>query len=379
MLVHVDMVGVDNHFRLNFVQVGTVELDDSVARGEWDFKPILPMFRMHGLTVGIVGCGRIGSRVGRAAVGLGINPIYEFGSDEQKERWLPQMARGEVLGCFGLTEPDFGSNPGGMRTKAVRTDNGWVLNGEKLWCTNGTIADLMVVMARTSDKRITAFIVETDSPGVEVVHRCHLMGLHGIENALIRFTDVRVPEDNVILGPGRGFEISQGRLGPGRVHHCMRAIGMAELCLELMVARSRERKAFGRHLYQHGPIAEWIARSRIEIEQARLLVLKTAALIDNGGAQAARKEISMIKVIAAGLLTEVADRAIQVFGAMGLSPDTPLADLYTAGRALRFADGPDEVHLQTIARLEARDQQDRLMAVMRYLEPVDSEPQGRGG
>mgnify|MGYP000258263336 CR=1 FL=1 len=135
-------------------------------------------------------------------------------------------------------------------------------------------------------------------------------------------------------------------------------------------------KAFGRYLYQHGPIAEWIARSRIEIEQARLLVLKTAALIDNGGAQAARKEISMIKVIAAGLLTEVADRAIQVFGAMGLSPDTPLADLYTAGRALRFADGPDEVHLQTIARLEARDQQDRLMAVLKYLEPADMEPAG---
>ncbi len=144
-----------------------------------------------------------------------------------------------------------------------------------------------------------------------------------------------------------------------------------------MVARAHERKTFGRYLRQHGPIGEWIALSRIEIEQARLLVLKTAALIDAGDARSARKEISMIKVIAARLLTDIADRAIQVFGAMGLSPDTPLADLYTAGRALRFADGPDEVHLQTIARLEARDQKDRLASVMKFLEPLVAGVRGK--
>jgi acyl-CoA dehydrogenase len=148
----------------------------------------------------------------------------------------------------------------------------------------------------------------------------------------------------------------------------MRAIGMAEVCLELMVARSQERKSFGKYLHQHGTISEWIARSRIEIEQARLLVLKSAALIDQHGAKAARKEISMIKVIAPTLLTTIADRAMQVFGAMGVSPDTPLADLYTAGRVLRFADGPDEVHLQTIARLEIRESRDNLLQVARYLE-----------
>jgi acyl-CoA dehydrogenase len=161
--------------------------------------------------------------------------------------------------------------------------------------------------------------------------------------------------------------IAQARLGPGRIHHGMRAIGMAEVCLELMVARSQERKTFGRYLHQHGSISEWIARSRIEIEQARLLVLKTAAMIDEVGAKGARKEISMIKVIAPTLLTTVADRAMQVFGAMGASPDTPLADFYTAGRVLRYADGPDEVHLQTIARLEIRESRDSILDATKFL------------
>jgi acyl-CoA dehydrogenase len=176
-----------------------------------------------------------------------------------------------------------------------------------------------------------------------------------------------VPVSNLIGSEGDGFMIAQARLGPGRIHHCMRAIGMAEVCLELMVARSQERKTFGRYLHQHGSISEWIARSRIEIEQARLLVLKTAAMIDASGARGARKEISMIKVIAPTLLTTVADRAMQVFGAMGASPDTPLADFYTAGRVLRYADGPDEVHLQTIARLELKESRDTLLDAARFL------------
>ena len=243
---------------------------------------------------------------------------------------------------------------------------------------------LFILMGKTEPdgedrhRQQSMILVPMDTPGVEVLRNIPCLNHVSPEgHSEVVFRNVRVPVGNLLGAEGDGFMMAQARLGPGRIHHCMRAIGMAELCLELMVARSRERKTFGRYLYQHGSIAEWIARSRIEIEQARLLVLKTAALIDGGGSRAARKEISMIKVIAAGLLTSIADRAIQVFGAMGLSPDTPLADLYTAGRALRFADGPDEVHLQTIARLEAREQQDRLLAVMRYLEPVDSEPQGR--
>jgi acyl-CoA dehydrogenase len=161
--------------------------------------------------------------------------------------------------------------------------------------------------------------------------------------------------------------IAQARLGPGRIHHCMRAIGMSEVCLELMVARSQERKTFGKYLYKHGSISEWIARSRIEIEQARLLVLKAASMIDQVGAKGARKEISMIKVVAPTLLTTIADRAMQVFGAMGVSPDTPLADFFTGGRVLRYADGPDEVHLQTIARLEMRDLKDKMVDAANYL------------
>jgi len=198
-------------------------------------------------------------------------------------------------------------------------------------------------------------LVPMDSPGVEVLR--NIPCLHHVSpegQSEVLFRKVRVPAASLLAGGGDGFMMAQARRGPGRVHHCMRAIGMAELCLELMVARAHERKTFGRYLHQHGPVAEWIARSRIEIEQARLLVLKTAALIDKGDARTARKEISMIKVIAPGLLTNIADRAIQVFGAMGLSPDTPLADLYTAGRTLRFADGPDEVHRMVVARSELR-------------------------
>ena len=172
---------------------------------------------------------------------------------------------------------------------------------------------------------------------------------------------------------GGGFALAQARLGPGRIHHCMRLIGAAQRSLELACQRVTRRSTFGKELSQHQSVREDVARSFSEIEMMRLLVLKTAALIDEGGAKAARKEISMIKVIAPTLLTTIADRAIQVFGAMGLSPDTPLADLYTGGRTLRFADGPDEVHLQTIARLELREQEDRLYKVMKYLEPLESD------
>jgi acyl-CoA dehydrogenase len=211
-------------------------------------------------------------------------------------------------------------------------------------------------------------LVPMDTAGVEVVRNITVINHHSPEgHAEVVFRDVRVPASNLIANEGDGFMIAQARLGPGRIHHCMRAIGMSEVCLELMVARSQERKTFGKYLHQHGSIAEWIARSRIEIEQARLLVLKAAALIDQVGAKGARKEISMIKVIAPSLLTTIADRAMQVFGAMGVSPDTPLADLYTFGRMLRFADGPDEVHLQTIARLEIRESQGKLAQIASYL------------
>jgi acyl-CoA dehydrogenase len=174
---------------------------------------------------------------------------------------------------------------------------------------------------------------------------------------------------NLLGEEGAGFALAQARLGPGRIHHCMRSIGAAQLALELMIERSQERKTFGKHLHQHGSIGEWIAQSRIEIETARLLVLKAAWMMDNVGARAARKEISMIKALIPTVHTAVADRAMQVFGAMGLTPDTPLADIYTWGRALRYADGPDEVHLQAIARMEIKASRETLGASAAYLTP----------
>jgi acyl-CoA dehydrogenase len=312
--------------------------------------------------------------------------LHLFATPEQRERWLLPLLHGEIRSAFAMTEPDVASSDAtNIQTRIERQGDEYVINGRKWFITNASHPDcrLFILMGKTDPdgedrhRQQSMILVPMDTTGVEVLRNIPCLNHVSPEgHSEVLFRNVRVPAANLLGAEGDGFMMAQARLGPGRIHHCMRAIGMAELCLELMVARSRERKAFGRYLYQHGSIAEWIARSRIEIEQARLLVLKTAALIDNGGARAARKEISMIKVIAAGLLTEVADRAIQVFGAMGLSPDTPLADLYTAGRALRFADGPDEVHLQTIARLEARDQQDRLMAVLKYLEPADMEPAG---
>jgi len=180
---------------------------------------------------------------------------------------------------------------------------------------------------------------------------------------------VRVRAANLLGEEGSGFALAQARLGPGRVHHCMRSLGGAELALELMTARAQERRSFGKYLHQHGVVSEWIARSRIEIEQARLLVLKTAWMIDNVGAKAAAKEIAMIKALVPTVYTSVCDRAMQTFGAMGISPDTPLADHWTWGRALRFADGPDEVHLQSIARMELKQSQHKLAGASAYLTP----------
>jgi acyl-CoA dehydrogenase len=215
-------------------------------------------------------------------------------------------------------------------------------------------------------------LVPRDTPGVEIVRNIDIMNHHSPEgHCEIVFRNVRVPASNLLGDEGCGFALAQARLGPGRIHHCMRSIGGAELALELMVERSQERKTFGKYLHQHGIVSEWIARSRIEIDQARLLVLKTAWMIDNVGAKAASKEISMIKALVPTVFTTVCDRAMQTFGAMGISPDTPLADHWTWGRALRFADGPDEVHLQGIARMEIKKSQKTMGATAAYLTTPD--------
>ncbi len=290
--------------------------------------------------------------------------LHLFATEAQRVDWLNPLLEGEIRSAFAMTEPDVASSDAtNIQTLISRDGDDYVINGRKWFITNASHphCKLFILMGKTDPEADTyqqqsMILVPMDTPGVNVVRNITTMNHFSPEgHNEVLFQDVRVPASNLLGKEGDGFMMAQARLGQGRIHHCMRAIGMAEVCLDLMVARSQERKTFGKYLYQHGSIGEWIARSRIEIEQARLLVLKAAAMIDQIGAQAARKEISMIKVIAPTLLTTVADRAMQVFGAMGVSPDTPLADLYTAGRVLRFADGPDEVHLQTIARLRGND------------------------
>lgn len=302
--------------------------------------------------------------------------LHLFGSEAQKEAWLNPLLNGDIRSAFAMTEPDVASSDATNIETVIRRDgDDYVINGRKWFITNANHPDckVFILMGKTdpnanSHQQQSMILVPIDTAGVDIVRNITTLNHHSPEgHAEVLFRNVRVPVNNLIAREGDGFMIAQARLGPGRIHHCMRAIGMSEVCLDLMVARSQERKTFGKYLHQHGSISEWIARSRIEIEQARLLVLKSAAMIDELGAKSARKEISMIKVIAPTLLTTIADRAMQVFGAMGVSPDTPLADLYTAGRVLRFADGPDEVHLQTIAKLEIRESHDRLFDIANYL------------
>ncbi len=290
--------------------------------------------------------------------------LHMFATPEQRSRWLEPLMRGEIRSAFAMTEPDVASSDATNITTSMRRDGDeYVINGRKWFISNATHPNcrVFIVMGKTdpaaeTHKQQSMIIVPKDTPGVEIVRNPTVLNHHAPEgHAEILFTDVRVPVGNLLGEEGSGFALAQARLGPGRIHHCMRSIGAAELALELMVDRAQERKTFGKHLAQQGVIREWIAKSRIEIEQARLLTLRAAWMIDNVGAKAARKDISMIKVVAPSLHTRVTDRAIQLFGAMGLTPDTPLADHYTWGRALRFADGPDEVHLQSIAKLELRE------------------------
>lgn len=304
--------------------------------------------------------------------------LHMFATEQQRTQWLEPLLHGEIRSAFAMTEPDVASSDAtNIQTSIRRDGDDYVINGRKWFITNAHHPNcrIFILMGKTDPdadtyRQQSMVLVPMDRPGVQLVRNLTTLNHHSPEgHSEVLFRDVRVPVSNLIGKEGDGFMIAQARLGPGRIHHCMRSIGMAEVCLELMVARSQERKTFGKYLYQHGSISEWIARSRIEIEQARLLVLKTAAMIDQVGARGARKEISMIKVIAPTLLATIADRAMQVFGAMGVTPDTPLADFYTGGRVLRFADGPDEVHLQTIARLELKDSSGHRMDIASYMTP----------
>ena len=288
--------------------------------------------------------------------------ILRYGTEEQKRRWLTPLLEGEIRSCFSMTEPDVASSDAtNIRTAIRREGDEYVINGRKWWSSGAMDprCKIAIVMGETNPdaprhQRQSMILVPFDTPGVKVIRPLTVFGYddapHG--HAEVVFENVRVPVSNILLGEGRGFEIAQGRLGPGRIHHCMRSIGVAERALETLCRRAMSRTAFGKTIAEQGVTRHWIAESRMEIEQARLLTLQAAPMMDTVGNKAARAEIAMIKVVAPNVAQKVVDRAIQVCGAAGVSQDFHLAYAYARSRALRLADGPDEVHRETVAKLE---------------------------
>ncbi|MBC7728259.1 MAG: acyl-CoA dehydrogenase family protein [Microbacteriaceae bacterium] len=291
-----------------------------------------------------------------------------FASPAQTERWLNPLLRGEIRSCFAMSEPDTASSdPTQLQTAIVRDGDHWVLNGRKWFITGAAhpLCRFAVVMGRNGGvigdvnlpdhARHSMVVVPLDTPGLVVERNIPVMDHQSLDgHCELIFRNVRVPADAMLGEPGAGFALAQARLGPGRVHHAMRSTGQCELALELMCERALERRAFGERLGDFANVQDWIAESRVEIDQARLLVMHAAWTLDNAGLVAARTEVSAIKLVSSRLQTRVLDRAMQVFVAMSLSPDTPLARLWAWGRALRFLDGPDEVHLRTVARAELK-------------------------
>jgi acyl-CoA dehydrogenase len=288
--------------------------------------------------------------------------LAEFGTPEQQERWLQPLLAGEIRSCFAMTEPDVASSDAtNIRAEIVADGDEYVINGRKWW-SSGLGSDqckLIIFMGRTDPgapphRQQSMVIVPKDTPGVRVLRDLPVFGYHHPRggHAEAVYENVRVPRSNLLGEEGGGFAIAQARLGPGRIHHCMRSIGAAERAIELLCRRVRDRVAWGKPLAEQGVIQEWIADSRIEIEQARLLVLKTAWLMDTVGNRGARTEISAIKVAVPNTALRVIERAIQAHGAAGVSDDFPLASMWAHLRTLRLADGPDEVHRRSIARRE---------------------------
>ena len=288
--------------------------------------------------------------------------LAEFGSDLQKEEWLKPLLDGKIRSCFAMTEPDVASSDATNISSSIVSDgDNYVINGRKWWTSNAINprAEICIFMGITNPdnpphERQSQVLVPMDTEGVTIVRPMHVFGYDDgyTGHPEVKFENVIVPKSNLIGGEGSGFKIAQARLGPGRIHHCMRTIGMSERALELMIKRTLEREAFGKKLSEQGVIQQWIAKSRIMIEEARLLTLKTAWLMDTVGKDQARIEISAIKVSVIEAATYVIDKAIQAHGAMGVSQDTPLARMAAGARVLRIADGPDEVHLQSIAKRE---------------------------
>jgi acyl-CoA dehydrogenase len=301
--------------------------------------------------------------------------LAEHGTEEQRERWLRPLLDGEIRSCFSMTEPEVsGSDPTTLRTRAELDGDEWVIDGHK-WFTSGAVgAAVAIVMCVTEPDahpyaRASMILVPTDNPGFDLVRPVSVMGHSGGPgHCEIRYEACRVPVSNLLGERGAGFVIAQDRLGPGRIHHCMRAIGTAERAIELMCRRANERETFGGRLSDKQFVQDHVARSRMAVDQARLLTLNAAWKMDTQGKRAARQEISMIKVVAANVVMDVLDRAIQVHGALGLSDDTPLSWMWRFSRMLRVADGPDEVHKMVIARRELH----------RWAKEAEAERSGEG-
>lgn len=291
-----------------------------------------------------------------------------FATPKQREQWLIPLFEGEIRSCFMMTEPDVASSDATNIQFSIRSEGDeYVLNGRKWFITGAADprSKVAIVLGVTdpdapSHQQHSQVIVPMDAPGMVVERNISYMNHLAPEGTCeVVYRDVRVPKENLLGEEGAGFALAQARLGPGRIHHCMRSIGQCEVALDLMCQRALDRRAFGKYLHEYGNIGEWIAKARIDIEQARLLVLKTAWLIDQKGNKEARNEISMITALVPPLQTKIINRAIQVFGAMGLSPDTPLAYLWSWGRALQILDGPDEVHYRAVARNEIKAAQNK--------------------
>jgi acyl-CoA dehydrogenase len=295
--------------------------------------------------------------------------IARYGTEAQKERWLKPLMDGEIRSAIAMTEPAVASSDAtNIRAQIKRDGDDYVINARKWW-TSGAMdprCRLAILMGQTNPdaakhQRQSMILVPMDAPGVTVMRHLSVFGYddapHG--HAEVDFKDVRVPASNILLGEGRGFEIAQGRLGPGRIHHCMRCIGVAERALEDMCKRALSREAFGIPIADHGVTRHWIAESRMEIDQARLLTMHAAYMMDTVGNKDAMAEIAMIKVVAPNMAARVVDRAIQVHGGGGVSQDFGLASAYAGVRSLRLADGPDEVHRGTVAKIELRKHMNR--------------------
>ena len=314
--------------------------------------------------------------------------LERIGTPEQKEKWLKPLLAGEIRSAFAMTEPDMASSDAkNISTSAVLENGEWVINGEKYYISGAgdPRCKIMITMVKTSPdaepfRQQSQILVPIDTPGVEIVGPMHVFGHddapHG--HMHIKFTNVRVPEENILWGEGKGFEISQVRLGPGRIHHCMRSIGAAEKALDLMIERGLSRDAFGKKIIDLGKNMETISRAKIEIEAMRLMVLKAAKAMDVLGNKEARIWVSMIKAMVPEKVCNIIDQAMQVHGATGISQWSPLSGMYTSQRTLRFADGPDEVHHHVIARAEVKDYQESNLRTSRAREEIAT-GRSRGG